>query len=264
MKENLIQLLSDLGYTEKQAVVYVSLLEIGESLPSTIARKSGLKRPTVYVILEQLKDRGLVSHSIKKKTTYFNAVDPQLLLEDQKRRFKRLEKSLPEFVGLRQRYAVTPHMSVFEGSEGIINIMEDTLKTEGEIYCWSSGNEAYEQQVFRDYHPRYVEKKNRKGIWIRGLFQYDEVGVDLKRKGDRDCREVYLIPGDKFPFENEINIYDDKVSIISHKDQVGVIIQNEAIANTQRSIFEFAFEYAKMLEPQILSDEHKAEFGYTD
>jgi hypothetical protein len=45
-----------------------------------------------------------------------------------------------------------------------------------------------------------------------------------------------------------INIYDDKVAIVSHQDQVGVIIENKNIADTQRSIFNFAFDYAKILE----------------
>ena len=53
-------------------------------------------------------------------------------------------------------------------------------------------------------------------------------------------------------FKNEINIYDDKVAIISHEDQIGVIIQNKNIADTQRSIFELGFEYAKILEKQKL------------
>jgi len=66
-------------------------------------------------------------------------------------------------------------------------------------------------------------------------------------------REVYLIPKEEFYFDNEINIYDDKVAIISHEDQVGVIIQNEHIANSQRAIFKLAFQHAKELEKSILT-----------
>ena len=54
-----------------------------------------------------------------------------------------------------------------------------------------------------------------------------------------------FIPENKYKFENEINIYDDKVSIISPKDQMGVIIQNQAIADSQRALFYMAFENAK-------------------
>jgi len=64
-----------------------------------------------------------------------------------------------------------------------------------------------------------------------------------------------LIPENGFPFDNEINIYDDKVAIISYEDSTGVIIQNEHISNTQKSIFNFAFEHAKTIEKEILTKE---------
>lgn len=54
-----------------------------------------------------------------------------------------------------------------------------------------------------------------------------------------------FIPEGKYKFENEINVYDDKVSIISPRDQVGVIIQNQAIADSQRALFELAYSNAE-------------------
>lgn len=73
--------------------------------------------------------------------------------------------------------------------------------------------------------------------------------------GKEELREVYLVPKEKFPFENEINIYDDKVAIISHADKVGVIIQNQSIADTQKAIFKLAFEYAQIVESKTLTKE---------
>ena len=65
---------------------------------------------------------------------------------------------------------------------------------------------------------------------------------------------MYLIPKEDYPFKNEINIYDDKIAIISHEDKMGVIIQNANIAETQRSIFNFAFKYAKIAEKELLKE----------
>ena len=69
----------------------------------------------------------------------------------------------------------------------------------------------------------------------------------LFAKGKEELRELYFIPRNEFPFKNEINIYDDKVAIISHEDNVGVILQNKNIADTQRSIHKLTFNYAKIL-----------------
>jgi len=48
-----------------------------------------------------------------------------------------------------------------------------------------------------------------------------------------------------YPFTNEINIYRNKVAIISLEDElVAVVIESESIANGQRSIFELAWKGA--------------------
>ncbi|MBT5517005.1 hypothetical protein HOK22_03775, partial [Candidatus Peregrinibacteria bacterium] len=68
-----------------------------------------------------------------------------------------------------------------------------------------------------------------------------KLGKLWKEREKTELREVLLIPKEKYPFKNEINIYDDKVSIISHEDQTGIIIRNKTMADTQRIIFDFAF-----------------------
>ena len=46
-------------------------------------------------------------------------------------------------------------------------------------------------------------------------------------------------------FSNEINIYDNKVAIISFKDDlIGMIIESSEIADTQRTIFKMVWEFA--------------------
>ena len=246
MKNNILSTLQSIGLSEKEAVTYLTLLELNESLPGTISRRSGIKRPTTYVILDQLQKKGIVSHVNKKGNLFYRAVEPQLILEEEQNKFNKLRAILPELEKLNQKFEVTPQMSVYEGKDGLIQIMEDTLTTKTDLCCWANPQIAME--LLEDYYPYYVEKKVERKIWLRGIFCSDSIGEELKAKGKEELREVYLIPSEKFPFKNEINIYDDKVAIISHQDQIGIIIQNKNIADTQKSIFNLGFEYAKILE----------------
>lgn len=252
MLKNLEELLQSLGLNEKESKIYLTLLGLDESLPSSIARKSGLKRPTTYVILQQLQKKGLVSHVKRHGSLYFRSVHPKLLLEEQKTRLEKLELAIPELTSLHERFEITPQMSVFEGKEGLIQIMEDTLTTKTEVLCWA--NPDIVMSLLADYYPTYVKKKVERNIWLRGIFCQDDVGVTFQNKGKEELREVYLVPKEKFPFKNEINIYDDKVAIISHQDEIGIIIQNQNITDTQRAIFNLAFEYAKILDGQSHKD----------
>ncbi len=243
--------LTRIGLTDKEATIYLALLELQEALPSVISRKSGIKRPTTYVVLEQLEKRGLASHVKKRNNLYYRALNPYALLDDQHQRYSDLEKALPELLGLHQKYAATPQMTVYEGKEGIIQIMEDTLKTSTELLCWADVTLAVDT-LLKDYYRSYVDTKVKRKIWLRGIFCYDELALKWKERGEEELREVYLIPKEKYPFKNEINIYDDKIAIVSHEDKVGVIIQNQNIADTQRAIFNFGFEYAKVLDKELL------------
>ncbi len=253
---HLVHIFEDIGLTEKEAKVYLALLELKEALPSTISRRSGIKRPTTYVTLEQLKKKGLVSHTKRKEGLYFRSVNPDLILKEQENKCKKFEHALPELANLSRMYGVTPQMSVFEGKEGIIQIMEDTLTSKTELLCWCNGDQALKS--LEEYYPIYLEKKAKLKLWSRGVFTYDRASLLDKKNSEKELREVYLIPKDKYPIQNEINIYDDKVAIISHDDEIGVIIQNQHIADTQRAIFMMTFEYAKILELTLLTEDDKA------
>ena len=250
-----IHLFEELGLNETESKVYLALLELEEALPSSIARRAQVKRPTTYVVLEQLKKRGLVSHTKRNGTLYLRAVSPEFILEERKNQNRRLEEALPELLNLNRRYEVMPQMSVFEGHEGIIQIMEDTLTSSTELLCWCNGDLALKS--LESYYPIYLKKKVEKNLWLKGVSTYDQASLHDKKYGGKELREVYLIPKDKYPIQNEINIYDDKVAIISHVDEIGVIIQNKHIADTQRAIFMMCFEYAKILEPTLLTKRDK-------
>jgi len=245
-------LLENMGLSDKEAKVYLVLLELNDATSSEIAKRANVKRPTTYVILNQLKERGIVSYVKKNNVQYFRGLHPSLLLEDQYNRYMKLKAVLPDLVGLHEKYAVQPQITLYEGREGLMSILEDTLTTSTELLCWADVQLA-SKSTLEDYYPIYSQKKVKRKLPLRGIFAYDQTSLRLKKNGQKDLREIYLIPKEKFPFKNEINIYDDKVAIVSHEDEVGVIIQNQNITDTQRSIFEFGFEYAKLLEKKILS-----------
>lgn len=244
---NLESVLIDNGLSQKEAKIYLVLLELKESLPSAIARQAEIKRPTAYVILEELKKKGLISFFKKNGVIYYRALDPQSFIEQKYNQYKTLEKSLPELISLHTRHFIIPQMTIYEGKDGLIKIMEDTLKTKTDILVWADAELATET-VLADYYPTYIKKKVQKEIFAKAILGDDPRARLFKQSEKEELREVRLIPKDLFPFKNEINIYDDKVAILSHRDKVGIIIENKNIADTQRSIFQIGWAYTKTLE----------------
>lgn len=242
MIQNVLQ---QCGLTEKEAKVYLACLELGPQPVSQIAKKAKINRVTAYDILGKLIKRGMVNFYVKNDLKFFNPTDPELVIKEFKRKTKELEKSLPILKGL---YSKTnhPYLQFFEGIEGIKAIYADTLKSSTEIMNYANSHEI--RIHWPNYDKEYVAVRAAKKIMLHGIAPRDEYGETVQKSDQKYFRETRLVPADQFTFTNEINIYDDKVAIISYKEElIGMIIQSPEIANTQRDIFKMAWQFAGML-----------------
>lgn len=249
MEKQLINVLMNLGLTDKESKVYLACTERGTAVVSDLAQSAGINRVTTYDILEKLKQRGLVSYFTKKKIKYFSSIAPETLLEEFEKRTSDLRTSLPKFKTLTGEIN-HPRVRYFEGIEGIKAIYADTLTSKTEILNYSNSYEIRKQ--WTNYDEEYVTKRAQKKIHLRGISPKDKAGEQVQSQDEKYYREMRLIPSDQFDFTNEINIYDDKVAIISFKDElIGMIIESIEIANSQRAIFNMSWQFAEMFDNGI-------------
>jgi sugar-specific transcriptional regulator TrmB len=69
--DTLQQFLQHYGLSQKEAAVYVACLRQGDGTVLQIARQANIKRPTTYVILEDLVTRGLVRSKKDRKSIHY-------------------------------------------------------------------------------------------------------------------------------------------------------------------------------------------------
>lgn len=235
--------LIDLGLTNKEAKVYLAALELGDSPASDISIRSKLNRVTTYDILEKLIKRGFISTYSQKKIKYFAATDPDLVRNDYRQKYMNLKSALPD---LRRIHGKTahPHVRYYEGIDGIKKIYTDTLNSKTEILNYADSKLI--REFWPNYDDEYVNERVKKKIYLRGIAPKDEHGLQVASENKIRHREIRLVQPGEYSFANEINIYDDKVSIISFgkNELVGMIIESPEIANTQRAIFKMAWEFA--------------------
>ncbi len=128
MDKSLIsQIQNNLGFSEKKASVFLALLQLGETGAVDIARKARLKRTTVYNILPELTDEGLIaSTNLGNHKRYF-VTDPRILLKILESKLEITKSLIPSLIALHSLSIHQPKISLHEGEAGARQIYEDTL-----------------------------------------------------------------------------------------------------------------------------------------
>jgi sugar-specific transcriptional regulator TrmB len=246
---SLQQNLTLLGFTEKQAKIYLALLELGKGTVSQITRAAGLNRTTGYDILDSLANQGLISISGKKPKQEYIAEPPDKilsLLQQQAQRSKeqitQVKKLLPQLKSI-HNIGDRPKVRFYEGKEGLIQVYEDTLTSHEPIRAFATVDDMH--RTLPDYFPKYYKRRAKQGIAIRGIVPDTEMARQRVIHNKAEKRETALIPVDKFYFSPEINIYDNKVMIASWREKLGIIIESAEIADALKKIYELAWAEAK-------------------
>lgn len=117
--DHLVEPLKNLGLSEKEAKIYLALLQLGPSTPYQIAKKAELKRPTAYVIAEELVEKGLIVHVPGESPKKYIARTPDSFFEEAESRLQKAKSVLPELRSFQKGTAEKPSIMYYEGAEGV-------------------------------------------------------------------------------------------------------------------------------------------------
>ena len=258
MKKELLNIktsLIEIGLSDKEAGVYISLLELGRGTVAQISRGANINRTTGYDILDSLSAKGLVSISGKEPKQEYSAESPENLSKfvagEIQRKHEALRKTETLIPELKSIHNVTdrPRVRFYEGTEGLVEVYEDTLTSHEPIRAYATVDDMH--SALPNYFPKYYKRRASAGIEIRAIVPDTDIGRGRKEKDREEMRQTALVPADKFYFSPEINIYDNKVMIASWREKLGIIIESTEIADAMKKIYELSWAEAKRLEKGI-------------
>jgi len=247
------QELKKLGLSDKEAKLYLTSLQRGPETAPTLAKLSDIVRPTAYVIIESLIQKGLMSSSVKGKKTYFIAETPEHLLSLIRLQKKEIEekereifKLIPQLELIANIKGEKPKVRVFEGKEGLQAVIESILKSKTKlIYSFIPADRLFELFPAEEHKELMASPRVQKKIKARIIYT-SKKGEIYKRKDNANLREAVFISEKNFPFKAGIDIYDNNVAFYSYKGAImGVIIENEDMAETMKIIFNLLWEKYK-------------------
>jgi sugar-specific transcriptional regulator TrmB len=250
---NIITTLKEYGFNEKDAKIYIYLLEHKDSLVYQIAKETKIPRTTVYASLEGLRHKNFASIFKKNNVAYWNAENPKRLVSAAEEKSKMINEILPNLESLFNKNDSNPNVKFYEGKESMKDVilnMYDYLHTRGihEIYTISHP-ELFDN--FPKLLPEFIKAREKLNIRTRLIAHHvakTDTPVTYKTNSMRETR--FLPEGFHFNCTMMIGGGGDMAAIISFKDNVpySVTIESPTIVNMFRQVFLFAWQMAEREE----------------
>lgn len=245
----LVKNLVEYGLSDKEAKMYLALLELEVGTVNEAAKAAGVNRSSAYVVLESLKEKGLISVAGDKKIQHYIATSPEALLYSAESRAQAQESIknkiadiVPELKALHKDTKQKPKVYVFEGMNGLMASFQSSLKNKEKFMRSFSSAEK-----IPDAMAEYIRRRTQLGIKMRGIYLDNKQSFNLIKMLPK-TDEFVVIPNSKYTFDSNLAIYDDKIGYISPQNGgYSIIIENQDMADILKIIFDLAFSGSKGL-----------------
>lgn len=242
-KKELLNNLQSLGLKEKEALVYLSLLELGEVGSSKVIKSSALHGQYVYMALESLENKGLVQHVIKQGRKKFMAKNPSTLvglIERQKNIADKMVDKLKNMVVL----PAQQQFEIYQGKDSFIayefGLLEKALENSQLLIIGGTGDDFFE--TMRMNLQKYEKIRLEKNIVVRYIGSEGQKKELLEEKNNRKLFEYRILPG-LFTGIVNTNIWQDAIGFNIFGNPVTAFsISNSLIAISYRQFFESLWE----------------------
>jgi len=233
--------LQKIGLNEHEARVYVAALELGQDTVTNIAKKAGLKRPTVYLVLDSLIARGLINTSTKGKRTIYGAEEPEKLHSIVAEKQRAVKTILPYLSAIHNRGTEKPRIRFYEGMEGLWRVYEEAFVND-EIRLW--GSIAKIESVNPDFVDWFIETTQKLQNRVSDLLTDTPQDHSYAKHVTRAGYEVRFLPNEAQVMLDSIQFGNKLAFVAFDPEPHGLIIESESILNSFHTLWSVAWEAA--------------------
>lgn len=246
-------LLTNIGLSDKEAILYVALLRYGTQPISFLAKQTHLNRGTAYVILHALLAKGLIVKTVRRKIQYFAAHNPKQLVQyiDHRQQElgsqrEKIEAMMGSLIAITNPLTSKPKIQFFDGSEGARFVLDDTLTSQEERLRAFLSIADVADFVGADFFNDYTSRRVNGGYELHAIRTLEKDRQALARDthatryvtSRKERREIRYV-SDELAFPITIYMYDNKLAIISSKEEnFALLIESHELAEMQKKLFE--------------------------
>jgi len=239
-----LEIFKNLGMSEGEIKIYVSLLELGSSGAGQILVKSGLQNSVVHRALNSLIEKGLISFILEGKRRVYSAVDPENFfdfIEEKKRKFSEI---LPELKKKQINAKVKETASIFKGVRGIKEVYNFMINQAGEEYLTYGGGKPCAQKMGDTWWLNIHQKRIANKLKSRQVFDESvkKIGADI---GLLKLTNVRFLPEEFVSFQETVIVGNFVAISVFSEEPYSFLIHDKHVAEGYRKHFEILWNRAK-------------------
>ncbi len=232
------------GFTEKEAQVYMAGLVKDTFTLSEISSASGVKRSTCYLIVEELVKREYLMKIPDQKISRFSVIDPKTACNNLQEKFSKTQSLLMSAGELRSKVIETPKIEVYKGCDGAKTVMLESLNEKPEFIESIHNHNFLVNYLGRDFVDFYIKKRCDYNIKKRSLAKKSTYDLENYGTDKKSIRNVRYLP-ETFAQNSLLHIWNDKVAFISEKKEgISFIITSKEFSALMKELFSFAWKFS--------------------
>jgi len=249
------KILKNFGLNEKEIELYLIIVKEQRITPLELSRKSNIKRPTVYVVVDKLIKRGLVEEDIVSKSKYYIALSSNqfnIIINEEKRKLLRKEDDVKMLINELSNIPKNKNKNnintrVISGNKEVLRFLRE------KSFVWVKSCIDINEKAWWGFQTSQLSNRDDFQKWIKFFWKKVAIkGIDLRFlvnnsefenriRGNERRRKIKIF--DKINFKTTQIISGNYVINISIKNGELYLleIEDKNLAENLRDMFKFLY-----------------------
>jgi predicted DNA-binding transcriptional regulator len=236
--QKVVNALIALGLTDKEARIYLALYKIGKATSYEVAKEAGIKRPTVYVLMEELRKRGLVLIVPHVKNQVFIAKDPHEFINEYQEDLNRNARDLLASLPTMSRPVGETNIIVFKGQGSLVQGLSYGLHRAKEKTIYAFYAPVGKNMKVRDEYFEHSEHVHKLGMKVKCIMPSNTHDEAFREDDKKYGFETKKINHKLFSPNVSVEICGDVVKMIMHKQKQVIVMEEKGMAEFYKQVFE--------------------------
>jgi sugar-specific transcriptional regulator TrmB len=235
--------LEKIGLPRDQAKVYLCLLNKGPQFLQEIARETGIKRTSLYLVIEKMIERNLVGIEIKGKRKKYYIKNPEILLMKLKEQKNLLEALMPQLENIYKYQSKENKLRFYDTQNGLKQTLKEINKLDAkkDELLTIEGNIHEAFKLGYDFWKELLAEKKYLGIKSRTIIPSEEKEEFVIKNHAIKLRITNILN----EFKIMLYLFQNKTIIMIPRDNFCTVIENQEIKKAFENLFEIIWRRSK-------------------